>query len=64
MQNKIFDNEKLRIDQSKLLKIKSKILSTLFNEKLGEFNNTTETERVKAEPMLVLLVSNSKAFPV
>ena len=37
--------------KSKLLKIKSKILSNLFNEKyglkLGEFNNTTGTERVK-----------------
>ena len=39
------------IKQSKLLKIKSKILSNLFNEKyglnLGELNNTTGTERVK-----------------
>ena len=39
------------IKQSKLLKIKSKILSNFFNEKyglkLGEFNNTTGTERVK-----------------
>ena len=39
------------IKQSKLLKIKGKILSNLFNEKyglkLGEFNNTTGTERVK-----------------
>ena len=39
------------IKQSKLLEIKSKILSNLFNEKygikLGEFNNTTGTERVK-----------------
>ena len=39
------------IKQSKLLKIKSKILSNLFNEKyglkLGEFNNITGTERVK-----------------
>ena len=38
------------IKQSKLLKIKSKILSNLFNKKyglkLGEFN-TTGTERVK-----------------
>ena len=41
------------IKQSKLLKIKCKILSNLFNEKygfnLGEFNNTTSTERVKQE---------------
>ena len=39
------------IKQSKLLKIKSKIPTNLFNEKyglkLGEFNNTTGTERVK-----------------
>ena len=38
------------IKQSKLLKIKSKILSNLVNKKyglkLGEFNNTTGTERV------------------
>ena len=39
------------IKQSKLLKIKSQILSNLFNEKyglrLGEFKNTAGTERVK-----------------
>ena len=39
------------IKQSKPMKIKSKILSNLFNEKyrhkLGEFNNTFGTERVK-----------------
>ena len=39
------------IKQSKLLKIKNKILSNLFNGKyelkLGEFTNTTGTERVK-----------------
>ena len=39
------------IKQSKPLKIKNKILSNLFNEKyglkLGEFNSTTGTERVK-----------------
>ena len=39
------------IKQSRLLKIKSQILSNLFNEKyglrLGEFKNTTGTERVK-----------------
>ena len=38
------------IKQSKLPKIESKILLNLFNEKyglqLGEFNNTTGTERV------------------
>ena len=37
--------------QSKLLKIKTKIFSNLFNEKyglkLGEFNITNGTERVK-----------------
>ena len=39
------------IKQSQILKIKSQILSNLFNEKyglrLGEFKNTTGTERVK-----------------
>ena len=39
------------IKQNKLLKITSKILPNLFKEKyrlkLGEFNNTTGTERVK-----------------
>ena len=39
------------IKQSKLLKIKNKILSNLFNGKyglkLGEFDNTTGTEKVK-----------------
>ena len=39
------------IKQSQLLKIKSQILSNLFNEKyglrLGEFKNTTGTERGK-----------------
>ena len=39
------------IKQSKLLKIKSEILSNLFNENfgamLGEFNSTTGTEKVK-----------------
>ena len=43
------------IKQSKLLKIKSKILSNFFNEKyglqLGEFNNKTGTERVKVNYM-------------
>ena len=38
------------IKQNQLLKIKSQILSNLFNEKyglrLGEFKNTTGTERV------------------
>ena len=40
------------VKQSKFLKIKSKIVSNLFNEKyglkyqLGEFKNTTGTERV------------------
>ena len=41
------------IKQSKLLKIKSQILSNLFNEKyglkLGEFNNTSGVERVKRQ---------------
>ena len=44
-----FGDEKMRIDQTKP-KIKSQILSNLFNEKyglrLGEFKNTTGTERV------------------
>ena len=39
------------IKQRKLLKIKSKILSNLYNEKyglnLGDFNNTAGTEKVK-----------------
>ena len=47
------------IKQSKLLKIKSQILSNLFNEKyglrLGEFKNTTGTERVN-EYVAVLFV--------
>ena len=30
-----FGDEKMRIDQSQLLKIKSQILSNLFNEKYG-----------------------------
>ena len=44
----------MRIDQtkSKLLKIKNEIPSNLINEKyklkLGEFNNTTGTEKVEA----------------
>ena len=41
------------IIQNKLLKMKSKILSNLFNEKygskLGEFNSRTGNERVKKE---------------
>ena len=42
----------MKISQTKqTAKINNKILSNLFNEKyglkLGEFNNTTETERVK-----------------
>ena len=46
-----FGDEKWElIKQSQLLKIKSQILSNLFNEKyglgLGEFKNTTGTERV------------------
>ena len=47
-----FVDEKMRTDQTKpTTKIKSQILSNLFNEKyrlrLGEFKNTTGTERVK-----------------
>ena len=42
--------------QRKLLKIKNKILSNLFNKKyglkLGEFNNITGTERVISVPDL------------
>ena len=52
------------IKQSKLLKIKSKILSNLFNEKykhkLGEFNNTTRTERVKIQHLRRSIYSISK----
>ena len=47
------------IKQSKLLKIKSKILTNLFNEKyglkLGKFNNTTGTQRVKLAQVLIIL---------
>ena len=54
------------IKQSKLLKIKSKILSNLFNEKyglkLGEFNNTTWTERVKR--LELAACSGSAKLPV
>ena len=43
-----FGDEKMRIDQTK--PTESQILSNLFNEKyglrLGEFKNTTGTERV------------------
>ena len=50
------------IKQSQLLMIKSQILSNLFNEKyglrLGEFKNTTGTERVKA---LVWPIFSAKA---
>ena len=51
------------IKQSQLLKIKSQILSKLFNEKyglrLGEFKNTTGTERVKVE-RLQFIICNKK----
>ena len=50
------------IIQSKLLKIKSDILSNLFNEKYGlklrEFNNTTGTETVDIIQMHTLVVVN------
>ena len=53
------------IKQSKLLKIKSKILSDLITEKyglkLGEFNNTTGTERVKLLWLLDILESWTNA---
>ena len=48
-----FGDAKMRIDQTKttILTIKSQIISNLFNEtyglRLGEFKNTTGTERVK-----------------
>ena len=52
------------VKQSKLLKIKSKILSNLFNEKyglqLGEFHITTGTEMVKP---FYDLAPNFIAFP-
>ena len=56
------------IKQSKLLKIETKILSILFNEKYGlkqgEFNNTTGTERVNCrfspEVLAAMLVSLNK----
>ena len=48
------------IKQSPLLKIKSQILSDLFNEKyglrLGEFKNTTGTERVKGKVVQLLYI--------
>ena len=44
-------HEKMRVDQTMLLKMNRTILSNLFNEKYGfnsgKFNNTTETERLK-----------------
>ena len=56
------------IKQSQLLKIKSYILSTLFNEKyglrLGEFKNTTGTERVKMDyPQNKSYVGKSLSYP-
>ena len=52
------------IKQSQLLKIKSQILSNLFNEKyglrLGEFNNTTGTERVNLDLELLCSPLGSK----
>ena len=52
IRNKTYGNKKMSIDQTKQTtkKIKSKIISNLFNEKyglqLGELNNITGTERV------------------
>ena len=50
----------MRINQSKLLKIKSKTPSNLFHEKyghkLGEFSFTAETEKVKTSKPKKLLV--------
>ena len=47
------------IKQSKLLKIKNKFLSNFFNEKyelkMGEFNNTTETEWINLVFLEILL---------
>ena len=48
------------IKESKLLKIKSKILSNLFSEKYGlnleEFNNTAGTERVNIIIMVTIII--------
>ena len=57
-----FGDEKWElIKQSQLLKIKSQILSNLFNEKyglrLGEFKNTTGTERVKGYTEQLALIN-------
>ena len=52
------------IKQSQLLKIKSQILSNLFNEKyglrLGEFNNTTGTERVNIASYVIAFLTALK----
>ena len=52
------------IKQSQLLQIKSQILSNLFNEKyglrLGEFKNTTGTERVKNSAAVKKMTKNKK----
>ena len=51
----------MRIDQSQLLKIKSKILSNLFNEKyglkFGELSNSTGTERVEGQFVLTFVLN-------
>ena len=56
------------IKQSKPLKIKSKILSNLLNEKyglkLGEFNNTAGTERVKLVGRVIFVSFNPKLAKV
>ena len=47
------------VKQSKLLRIKGQILSNLFNEmyglRLGEFKNTTGTERVKINVSIIIM---------
>ena len=53
IQIKTFGNEKMIVDLTKeILEFKRKILSNLLSEKnglkLGEFNNTTGTERFKS----------------
>ena len=56
------------IKQSQLLKIKSQSLSKLLNEKyglrLGEFKNTTGTERVKKLKLLLFLPFQKLAYMV
>ena len=65
-----FGDEKMRlIKQSQLLKIKSQIPSNLFNEKyglrLGEFKNTTGTERInRYHCMVSLLITTTSPLAI